>query len=71
MIANTIVKFTENAFSTSNSGFNSIIMQHYGFKAWLLPVLLENNELFRQGIEKLILRDLAKNRWFKVLKEGP
>lgn len=39
---------TENAF---NSGFNSINMQHYGFKAWWLPVILENNQLFRQGVE--------------------
>lgn len=34
-------------------------MQYYVFKAWLLPVILENNELLRQDAYKLILRDLS------------
>lgn len=33
MIANALLKITENAVLASNSGFNSINMQHYGFKA--------------------------------------
>lgn len=48
---------------------NFINMQHFVFKAWLLPVIFENNELLRQDADKLIVRDLSVNWWLNVSME--